>query len=82
MSSSTRKDIKSGWRATGIENALEKGYDGIDPFSDIDPLVSNSNEIVQDNQHLCTMSSEELQSGMTVTPNRSHQGKSGIFFIP
>ena len=35
--------IKNGWKASGITNAIEMGLSklpSIDPFSDIDPLIS------------------------------------------
>ena len=57
-----KKVIESGWIASGITNALQKGESGLtplDPFADIDPLVSQPS-VDQDDHQLAAIDKDHL----------------------
>ena len=67
MTTSKGKEIiNSGWKAAGISDALELGSNkmpSIDPFDDIDPMLSHGNE-QSDDCHLlavCDVSAEQFE---------------------
>ena len=68
MSTSKRKEIiDSGWKSAGIFDALQLGSSkmpSIDPFQNIDPILSNNIE-KSDDSHLlaiCDVTAEEFEA--------------------
>ena len=58
-----KKNIESGWRAAGIQDAVKLGFKNlptIDPFSDIDPILDDPRSDGQNLDALRGMSQEEI----------------------
>ena len=58
-----KKNIESGWRATGIRDAVKLGLKNlltVDPFSDIDPMLDDPRSDGQNLDALCGMSQKEI----------------------
>ena len=58
-----KKNTESGWRATGIQDAVKLGLKNlltIDPFSDIDLMLDDPRSDGQNLDALCGMSQEEI----------------------
>ena len=68
MTTSKGKEIiNSGWKGAGISDALELGSSkmpSIDPFDDIDPMLSDCNEQCDDRHLLavCDVSAEQFEA--------------------
>ena len=57
-----KKNIESGWRAAGIQDAVKLGLKNlptVDPFSDIDPMLDDPKSNGQNLDALCGTSQEE-----------------------
>ena len=58
-----KKNIESGWRAAGIQDAVKLGLKNlptVDPYSDIDLMLDDSTSDGQNLDALCGMSEEEI----------------------
>ena len=65
-----KKNILSGWRAAGIQDAVKLGLSGlptVDPFSDLDPMLDNTAPDGHSLDTLCNMSEGEIASGYSRT---------------
>jgi len=67
-----KKNIMSGWRASGIEDAVKLGSNNlptVDPFSDLDPMLDGSISKGQNLNALCHMSEDEIASEYSQVEN-------------
>ena len=67
-----KKNIMSGWRAAGIQDAVKLGLNNlptVDPFSDLDLMLDGSISDGQNLDALCHMSEDEIVSGYSRTEN-------------
>ena len=69
-----KKNIISGWRAAGIQDAVKLGLNSlpsIDPFNDLDPMLDGSVSSGHNLDALCLISEDELASGYSRKENEN-----------
>ena len=67
-----KKNIISGWRAAGIQDAVKlgsKSLPSIDPFNDLDSMLDSSVSSGHNLDALCLISEDELASGYSRKEN-------------
>ena len=69
--------VKSGWRASGIEDVVSLGLEklpSIDPFDELDPMIADNQNLVQSNFLRMTAIACLTEEQLTILGLRSDNG--------